>query len=232
MIGVITAVASERDAVLAQMENVQAYDIHQIEFYEGSIGGARCITAMSGVGKVNAARCTQLMIDRFQPERIVNIGSAGALHPDLNIGDVIISTACVQHDVDLTAFGLDRGAFDEDDDGLVQADAQFMAQCEAAMAQSIDPEFKIYAGLIATGDQFNNSPERKAQLFEEFGAYCIEMEGAAVAQVCAMCKVPFVIIRSISDNPDERESVQLYENFKHLAARRCVDFLKHLVAIG
>jgi adenosylhomocysteine nucleosidase len=213
------------------MQDVKAHTLHNIEFYEGSIGNTRCITAMSGVGKVNAARCTQLMVDRFRPDRVVNIGSAGALHPDLNVGDVIISTACVQHDVDLTAFGLEKGAFDESESRFIQADAAFMKQCQKAMAQVIDGAYQILTGPIATGDQFNDSLEHKVQLYEEFGAYCNEMEGAAVAQVCAMCEIPFVIIRSISDKPDDQSSVAMYENFKQLAAERCAEFLVRLVAV-
>ncbi|HYH04467.1 MAG TPA: 5'-methylthioadenosine/adenosylhomocysteine nucleosidase [Bacillota bacterium] len=229
MIGVITAVDAERDAVLAKMKEVKAYQVYGIEFYEGLIRDTRCITAMSGIGKVNAARCTQLMIDRFNPDRIVNIGSAGALYPDLQIGDVIISTSCIQHDVDLTPFGLRKGFFSETD-GFVAADAGLVSLCQQAMEHSIDDRFHVYTGPIATGDQFNDSAQTKERLFEEFGAYCIEMEGAAVAQVCAMCEIPFVVIRSVSDTPTE-ETRNLYENFKQLASERCANFLTNLVKL-
>jgi adenosylhomocysteine nucleosidase len=227
MIGVITAVNAERDAVLSKMRDVREYHIYGIEFYKGLIGNAPCITAMSGVGKVNAARCTQLMIDRFLPPRIVNVGSAGALHPEIKIGDVIISTSCIQHDLDLTAFGLRKGFWGETD-GFIPADVGLVALCKEAMRRSSGAEFNIFSGPIATGDQFNDSVEQKERLYREFGAYCIEMEGAAIAQVCAMCNIPFVIIRSISDSPSEDTS-SLYENFKTLAAERCATFLSHLV---
>jgi adenosylhomocysteine nucleosidase len=229
MIGVITAVTAERDAVLTKMRDVREYNIYQIEFYEGWVGNTRCITAMSGVGKVNAARCTQLMIDKFLPSRIVNIGSAGALHPDIKIGDVIISTSCIQHDVDLTPFGLRKGFFGETE-GFIHADAELIELCKEAMHQSIGEAFDVFSGPIATGDQFNDSVEQKEELYQEFGAYCIEMEGAAIAQVCAMCRIPFVIIRSISDSPTEDTS-SVYENFKNLAAKRCVNFLVNLVKV-
>lgn len=228
MLGIITAVTAERDAVLARMQDVAKSTIFGIDFFQGKIGKTACVMAMAGIGKVNAARCTQLMIDRFSPERVINMGSAGGLHPELTIGDVVISTACVQYDLDLTAFGLPKGAVDEGEDGFVKADAGFAELCEKVMENSIDGEYKVVLGPIATGDQFNDSPVTKAQLYKEFGAYCNEMEGAAIAQVCAACAVPFVVIRSISDNSDQ-DTLMNYEKFKELAAERCVHFLLNLV---
>ncbi len=230
MLGIITAVTAERDAILAQLREVKPLKIYDIDFYQGLIGNTQCITTMSGVGKVNAARSTQLMIERFQPSRIVNIGSAGALHPELNIGDVVISTSCIQHDVDLTAFGVKKGSFDDDGDGFILADVDFSRFCQTAMEQSISEQYRIWSGPIATGDQFNDSLERTQQVFHDFGAYCIEMEGAAVAQVCAACRVPFVVIRSISDKPSN-QTIESYNQFKHLASQRCVSFLVNLVKV-
>jgi adenosylhomocysteine nucleosidase len=229
MFGIITAVDAERDAVLEKMGDPQANPIYGIEFYEGIIQNTRCIMAMAGIGKVNAARCAQLMIDKFNPTRIVNIGSAGALHPEVRIGDVIISTACIQHDIDLTAFGLPKG-FISETEGFIKADPELMAFCEQAMERTIDERFHVLTGPIATGDQFNDSVARKEQLYQEFGAYCIEMEGAAVAQVCALCQVPFVIIRSISDQPND-DTFNLYETYKQQASGRCADFLVELVTV-
>lgn len=230
MIGIITAVDTERDSVLQKMTGIKSIILYGIVFYQGFINHTPVVTAMSGVGKVNAARCSQLMIDKFQPERLVNLGSAGAIHPDIHVGDVVISTVCIQHDVDLTVFGIKKGAFDEQDCGFFQADPDFAELCQKAVAINIGNEFKIFSGVIATGDQFNDSLEKKSQLFEEFGAYCNEMEGAAVAQVCALCNIPFVVIRSISDTPGN-ESKMLYNDYKQLASERCADFLVNLIAI-
>lgn len=230
MIGIITAVTTERDAVLEKMDRIQMSKIYDLEYFEGKINHTPCIMVMSGVGKVNAARCTQLLIDRFNPERIVNIGSAGALHPDLNIGDVVISTACVQYDINLTAFGIKKGSLSKEHDGFFEADQPFAALCEKAMEKSISDEFKIILGPIATGDRFNDSVERKEKIFKEFGALCNEMEGAAVAQVCALCNIPFVVIRSISDNSDEG-TLMMYNEFKKLASKRCANFLVNLVNV-
>jgi adenosylhomocysteine nucleosidase len=230
MLGIITAVETERDAALTRMTDIKASNIYGIEFYSGSIENHPCVIALAGVGKVNAARCTQLMIDRFSPKRIVNIGSAGGLHPEVKIGDVVISTSCVQYDVILTAFGIKQGSFTEDDDGFIDADPDFIELCKKAMARCVGKEYRIFTGPIATGDEFNNSPERKNQLYQDFGAYCNEMEGAAVAQVCALCGVPFVIIRSISDKSDN-DTVEMYNNFKVLAAERCADFLTQLMIV-
>jgi adenosylhomocysteine nucleosidase len=227
MIGIITAVDAERDAVLQKMQEVKKSVIYEIEFFEGKIRNTPSIMAMAGIGKVNAARCTQLMIDRFTPERIINMGSAGGLHPELTIGDVVISLSCIQYDLDITAFGLPKGSVEEGSDGFVKADAEFAKLCEQVMENSINSEYKVMLGPIATGDQFNDSPVLKAQLYQEFGAYCNEMEGAAIAAVCAACQVPFVVIRSISDNSDE-DTLMNYNDFKNLAAERCVHFLLNL----
>lgn len=230
MIGIITAVTTERDAALEKLKNAKATTVYDLKFYQGLIHHTPCTIVMSGIGKVNAARCTQLLIDRFEPSKIVNLGSAGALHPDLNIGDVVISTGCIQHDVDLTVFGIEKGAFDKQEGGFVEADPNFAELCKAAIKKIIGDEYQIFIGPIATGDQFNDSPEKKAQLYEEFGAYCNEMEGAAVAQVCSLCKIPFVVIRSISDKPGNQSKV-MYDNFKKLASERCAIFLEHLIGI-
>jgi adenosylhomocysteine nucleosidase len=230
MLGIITAVDTEQNAILKKMGNIQVSKAYDIEFFKGFIANTPCVVALAGVGKVNAARCTQLMIDRFSPKRIVNLGSAGGLYPGLNIGDVVISTACIQYDVVLTAFRIKPGAFKEGEDGFVHADPEFRSLCKKAMALCIGKEYKIVNGPIATGDQFNNSLEKKHQLFQEFGAYCNEMEGGAVAHVCAMCKIPFVVIRSISDNSDSN-TLEMYNNFKKLAAQRCSDFLSNLMIV-
>lgn len=230
MIGIITAVNTERDAVLQEMTQIKTFNIYNIVFHEGFINHTPCITAMSGVGKVNAARCTQLMIDQYKPDKIVNVGSAGALHPDINIGDVVISTTCIQHDLDLTVFGIRKGAFDNQEAGFFKADPDFAGLCAEAIQNCIGNDFKVFSGPIVTGDQFNDSIEKKNQLFEEFGAYCNEMEGAAVAQVCALCEIPFVVIRSISDKPGKNSKV-MYQDFKELASKRCANFLVNLINI-
>jgi adenosylhomocysteine nucleosidase len=230
MLGIITAVETERDAALNRLTDIRDSNLYGIEFYSGRIENHPCVIALAGVGKVNAARCTQLMIDHFSPERIVNIGSAGGLHPEVKIGDVVISTSCIQYDVILTPFGIKQGAFSEDDDGFIEADPNFMELCKKAMSRCVGKEYRIFNGPIATGDQFNNSPARKDQLYQDFGAYCNEMEGAAVAQVCALCDVPFVIIRSISDKSDG-DTLEMYNHFKILAAERCSDFLAQLMIV-
>jgi len=230
MLGIITAVETERDAALTKMTDVTTSTFYDIEFYKGFIENGPCVIALAGIGKVNAARCTQLMIDRFSPERIVNLGSAGGLHPELKIGDVVISTSCIEYDVILTAFGIKQGAFKEGDDGFIDADPEFISLCKKAMCRSVGKEYRIFTGPIATGDQFNDSPQKKKELYRDFGAYCNEMEGGAVAHVCSLCRIPFVIIRSISDNSDDN-TLEMYNNFKILAAERCADFLVQLMIV-
>lgn len=222
MIGIIGAMKEEVDAILSLMPERELIIHYGVKFYKGAINGKECIVSKSGVGKVNAARSTQIMIDKFNPSFIINIGSAGALEPSLEIGDIVISDSCIQHDVDITAFGHPKGYIA----GVryLQADSQLIDRCRKAMEQSVDGKYKTYIGVVASGDQFISSLEKKQELHREFNAWCAEMEGAAIAHVCHLCEVPFVVIRSISDKATKGNAVEFRE-FLELSAERCAHFV-------
>ena len=222
MIGIIGAMKEEVDSILSLMKETELTIHYGVKFYKGTINGKDCIVSKSGVGKVNAARSTQIMIDRFQPDFILNIGSAGALEPSLEIGDIVISDCCIQHDVDITAFGHPKGYIA----GVryIQADGALIEKCKKAIELSVDSKYKTYIGIVASGDQFISSLEVKEQLHKDFNAWCAEMEGAAIAHVCHLCDMPFVVIRSISDKATKGNAIEFRE-FLQLSSDRCAQFV-------
>lgn len=225
MVGIIGAMSQEVEAVLGILRDAKMHELYGLRFWEGTINNKACVVGQSGVGKVNAAMCTLIMIDRFSPEYIVNVGSAGATNPEIEIGDIVISTSCIYHDVD-------SAILDQHLPGTgkyINADEALIAHCRKAMEQIIEKEeYKIFFGPIATGDQFYNDPEKKLEFFKEFGAYCDDMEAAAIAHVCFVRKIPFVVVRSISDKPTSKEKVDFWE-FLGLASARCAVFLDKLL---
>ncbi|MCI6676755.1 MAG: 5'-methylthioadenosine/adenosylhomocysteine nucleosidase [Clostridiales bacterium] len=222
-IGIIAAMEEEMSAVKAKMTHIKTMSIYEKTFFTGFLSGKQCVLVECGIGKVNAARTTQLIIDHFSLICIINVGSAGALNYNLDYLDIVISTACVQFDFDLTVFGRKQGELPELGCYLT-ADTSLVSLMEKAIRLT-DSKHRIFSGIIATGDQFINDPEIKQTMHEQFHAECDEMEGAAVAQVCTLCHLPFVIIRSITDKPNSKEKVDFYEYLDEASAR-CACFLE------
>lgn len=221
--GIIAAMDEEHVEILNIMENVYSEKYFEKEFMIGTINNTKCILIKSGVGKVNAARTTQILIDKFNVDAVINVGSAGALNEALDYGDLIISTSCVQHDFDITCFDHPKGYIT--DIGVeIKADEELIETLKNA-SEKIDKSVKVVKGIIATGDQFNCTPDIKYTLRQTFNAECEEMEGAAVAQVCMLCNVPFVIVRSISDKLNSAEEIEFYE-YLTMASKRCAKIIK------
>lgn len=227
MIGIIGAMDQEVKAILGILNETELTEKYGIKFWKGKINEIECIVAQSGVGKVNAARCTQLLIEIFHPSSIINIGSAGALNPELEIGDVVISSSCIQHDCDITAFGHPKGYITGIGDRYIKSDKNLMDICSRVMEQTLTKEYKIMIGPISSGDQFINDPVKKEHLWDEFKAYCDDMEAAAIAQVCYLCAVPYIVVRSISDKPKKESEIDFYK-FLELASYRCACFIDNL----
>ena len=219
-IGIIGAMDSELSLLLASMEQ-RAQEAHSgLVFHTGLLGGRRVVLVKAGIGKVNAARCTQLLIDQYHPAAILNTGIAGGLAPGLQVGDIVVADGLVQHDFDVTAFGHAKGYLCTGGDSSVptvfRADRQLSGALTAA-AQAVLGAEKVHAGLIATGDQFISGREKKAELYELFHASAAEMEGCAIAQVAALSGVPFAVIRAISDLADGT-AAESYDTFEQQAA--------------
>lgn len=199
MIGIIGAMGIEVRTLAEKMENKKISIISGVEFCQGTIHGKEVVLAVCGIGKVFAAICTQTMILSFHPDVIINTGVAGTLTPDLAIGDIAISTHVVQHDMDTTALGDPPGLISGPDIIKIPADEK---TCNALSAIMDNQMIYHKKGVIATGDRFLASNDEKTRITETFGAIAGEMEGGAVGHVCFVNRVPFCILRAISDCAD------------------------------
>lgn len=209
MIGIIGAMQEEVDLLLSGLCDAVEMNRSGIRFHTGTLRGKPVVICKCGVGKVNAAVYTQVLIDRFNANKVIFTGVAGALDPELNIGDIVISTSCQQHDMDVTPLGFARGVIPFQEVSDWPADAELVAI--AAEAGELAAPGRCKKGKILSGDQFIADRDKVRELHETFGGACTEMEGAAVAQACAMNEVPYVVIRSMSDKADGSASVNFAE---------------------
>lgn len=217
-IGIIGAMDEEIALYMEAMSQTTTTVKAGITYYSGQLEGNDIVLCKSGVGKVNAAVTTQILIDQFQVERVIFTGVAGAVHPELNIGDIVVSTDCIQHDMDVTPLGFAPGQIPFTEQWVWKADQTLMEKAVEA-GKELEAGVQVVTGRILSGDQFVASREKVAALYEQFGAHCTEMEGAAVAQVCAMNSIPFVVVRSMSDKADGSAHVNFVE-FTKLASQR------------
>lgn len=227
MIGIICALKIEVDGLKALMENAVTTKKAGLEFFSGTIFDKEVALLECGSGKVNAAVGTQIMIDLYSPDVIINSGIAGSLSKDLLVGDIVISSDCVEHDINRTVMDEPRGQIWFTDEKRVDIPAdpevsQKLAEC----CQGLGAHVQV--GRIATGDIFITYRRQREFLAFEFDALCCEMEGAAVGHVCYMNKVPFTILRSISDD-FKFNKPENYEEFKELAADRAIKALKKYI---
>ncbi|MGN1301393.1 MAG: 5'-methylthioadenosine/adenosylhomocysteine nucleosidase [Clostridia bacterium] len=222
MIGVIVAELEEMDAVKEIMENVNSIDIYNLKIYTGRINNKDFLLVRSGVGKVNAARVAQIITDKFDLSYVINVGSAGGLNENLNIGDIVLGKTLVQHDFDVTAFGRDKG-FIPETGRFFESDKNLLEKCKNIQINNQ----KIVVGTISSGDIFLTDINLKEKIKKDFNADCVEMEGAAIAQVCTLNKVPFIVIRSISDIPNGKNEIDFNEYLK-LASKNCAKFISQL----
>lgn len=202
VIGIITAMEEEMISIKKYINNIKTNIIYGIEFIEGNINKHNIILCKSGVGKVNASRTTQLLIDNYNIDYVINIGVAGALNEKLNIGDIVIGKYLVQHDFDITKFNHDKG-YIPDIGVKIESSKELLDLFENS---------NFIKGTIATGDIFCTDKNMSLQIHNKFDADCVEMEGAAIAQVCFLCNKKFIIIRSISDVVNGTNEID-YDNF-------------------
>lgn len=226
-IGIIVAMEEELESILDIMDNIEEKEIYGLTFKTGQIEKNKIIVVKCGVGKVNAARVTQILIDTFNVKSVINVGAAGALNPFLNIGDIVIGEKLIQHDFDITAFDHDKGYITGVGD-YIYSDSELIEKFENAANNLKGKDYKIKKGIIATGDIFCTDIEMKNKIFSKFDADCVEMEGAAIAQVCYLDKIPFIVIRSISDSPNGNNEID-FDKFVELASKRCANILREFL---
>lgn len=201
-IGIIGAMDEEVEKLIAQADITAEETVAGMRFRSGRLADTDVVIVKCGMGKVNAGICAQLLISRFGATHIINTGLAGSLSAELSIGDIIVSTEAVQHDFDVSAIGFKKGEVPFT--GLVAfpADRELVSSACRVIADTL-PEVNVLAGRICSGDQFISDRAAKERIVADFGGLCCEMEGAAVAQVCRLNDVPFLILRAVSDSADE-----------------------------
>lgn len=220
MLAMIGAMEEEVAGILAALSDTETHIYAGRTVTEGSYRGSRCVVVQAGVGKVNAALCTQMIIDRYAPDGIVNTGIAGSLNPDIAIGDLVLSTDAVEHDMDASTFGYAPGQIPGLDTRFFTADAGLRTLAKEAAA-AVLPQLGCHEGRVVTGDQFIGSAEKKDWLKATFSGDCCEMEGAAIAHVCHINRVPFLIVRAISDSADQSAQMD-YPAFEKMAIANSV----------
>jgi len=222
-IGIIFALKEELDALLKVLTLNKQYEIFDLTFYECELDNKEIVLVESGIGKVNSARTTQILIDNMKVDYIFNIGVAGAINPGVSVCDVVIGEKLVQHDFDVTPFNYEKGQipnvgkFIESDEYLVN------------LARDIITDSKVHTGVIASGDIFVNDPKMSNKINTKFNALCCEMEGASIAQVCYLSHIPFLVIRSISDSVNGTNELT-YDDFLLLSSKMVAKFMKELLS--
>jgi adenosylhomocysteine nucleosidase len=253
--GIIGAVRQEVDLLFAALavsgSPVRVGRQGDLEFHEGELDGCPVVIVCAGVGKVNAALCAQILITAYGVDCVINTGSAGGLRPDLRVLDMVVSTDCVQHDVDVTGFGYRPGHIPGMSSPFFEADARLRQIALVAFARAVsgfpsaesgeaggvggtaaagdNPPPKMAEGRIASGDVFVCDAAVRQRIIDRFDPACVEMEGAAVAQVCVINRVRFVILRSVSDLAGAEASMS-YEDFSKIASQASALVVREMLA--
>ena len=227
MLGIIGARDEEVAKIKERLENVEVQTFGGMDFYKGNFEGKSVVVVRSGIGKVNAAVCAQILADRYQVSGIVNTGIAGSLMAKIDIGDIVLSTDALQHDMDATNFGYPAGQIPRMDVLSFPADPKMLALAKECCGR-VNPEIHTYEGRVVSGDQFISDQKKKDWLIETFHGYCTEMEGAAIAQAAYLNGIPFLIIRAISDKADNSANVD-YPTFEAQAIIHSVNLMLEMI---
>lgn len=225
MLAIMGAMDEEIELLLADLQNHEELNFPGVTLHKGVLDGVPVLVTRGGIGKVNAAMTTTYLLVNGA-SRIIFTGVAGGVHPDLRVGDIVVSTDLVQHDVDVTALGYKVGTIPGE--SLYWAADDHLRELAMVAAKDVEG-VQVVAGRVASGDQFIASREGVQRLWKDYQAACAEMEGAAVAQVCAKAGVPFVVIRSVSDTADHDANVD-YRSFMPLVARHAKQVVRGMLA--
>lgn len=236
-IGIVVAMEEEKNAVQKLMKDIELEECYELDFYKGKIQGKKCVLVQSGVGKVNAARTTQILIDKYKVNRVINVGAAASINPMLNIGDVLIGKYVVQHDFDITAFGHSKGYITGVGNN-VRCDSDFLYKVEEKLEEEKKfskkdndekkKDYNVKIGIVATGDVFCSEVDMRDEIRGTFNADAVDMECGAIGQVCYLDNIPFIVIRGISDTPDGNNAGTFDKNLE-LASKRCSEVLNDIL---
>lgn len=228
MLGIIGAMDEEVAKLKECMDNVEVSNRASMDFYKGSLMGKDVVVVRSGIGKVNAGICTQILVDLYNVDGVINTGIAGSLNADIDIGDIVLATDALQHDVDATGFGYELGVIPRMDKSVFAADERLREIAKAACLK-VNPDINVFEGRVVSGDQFISDKDKKSYILDNFKGYCTEMEGAAIAQAAYLNNIPFLIIRAISDKADDSATVD-YPTFEAKAIEHSVRLVKELIS--
>ena len=229
MIGIIGAMEEEVAALKEDMDIQETVEQASMVFCKGKLCGKDVVVVRSGIGKVNAGICAQILVDRFQADMLINTGIAGSLDARIDIGDMVISTDALHHDMDATIFGDAIGQIPRMDTLAFPADEELVRKAAKANEKA-NPDIRTFTGKVASGDQFISSREAKEKIVENFHPLCVEMEGAGIAQAAYLNKVSYVIIRAISDKADNSATMD-YPTFERQAIAHSVRLMKDLLTM-
>lgn len=228
MLGIIGAMDEEVAKIKEEMTDVTVTAVAGMDFYEGKLSGKEVVVVRSGIGKVNAGMCSQILVDRFHISAVINTGIAGSLRNEINIGDIVLSTDSVQHDMDASGFGYKKGQIPRVDTFTFPADKGLLELAKECNRR-VNPEIQAFTGRVVSGDQFISDQEKKKWLIETFDGSCTEMEGAAIAQAAYLNRIPYLVIRAISDKADDSAGID-YAVFEEQAIRHSVNLLLEMAA--
>ena len=223
MLGIIGAMDVEVAEIKEAMKEVSVKTIAAMDFYQGTLNGKEAVVVRSGIGKVNAAICTQILADYYHVSAVINTGIAGSLKNEINIGDVVLSTDVVHHDMDATGFGYPAGQIPQMKEFSFSADESLRSLAEKC-CKEVNPKVGIFNGRVVSGDQFVSDKVKKTWISDTFNGYCTEMEGAAIAQTAYLNHIPFLIIRAISDKADDSANMD-YSEFEQKAVKASVNLI-------
>lgn len=227
MLGIIGAMDEEVIKLKEIMDDVSITKKASMDFYKGNMKGKEVVVVRSGIGKVNAGICTQILVDEFGVDAVINTGIAGSLNPDINIGDIVLSTDALQHDVDATGFGYSLGVIPRMETSVFVADNK-LRELAKESCKKVNPDINVFEGRVVSGDQFISDKNKKNYILDNFKGYCTEMEGAAIAQAAYLNDIPFLVIRAISDKADDSATVD-YPTFEAKAIEHSVRLVKDIV---
>lgn len=227
IIGIIGAMEEEVELLKEKMTDTVIIEKAGMKFVKGTLKGQTVVVVRSGIGKVNAGICTQILADEFQVEAVINTGIAGSLKAEINIGDIVLSTDTMQHDVDAREFGYPLGQIPRMETLTFLADEK-LRKLAKEVCEEVNPDIQVFEGRVASGDQFVADKETKEKIIENTQAYCTEMEGAAIGQAAYLNKIPYLVIRAISDKADDSAHVD-YPTFERQAIRHTVNLVSSMM---
>lgn len=226
IIGIICATKSERDAILKRYKKIKIEKIYDMTFYIFKIKNVDVVMVQSGVGKINATRATQVLIDKYNASFVINYGTVGSINRCAKESDIVIATACVQADADCTAFGVEKGKFNNEDELYIKVDEKIIYKVKDKLK---DVRKRVLYGKVATLDQFVVDYNENKCLRDAFDAICTDMESVATAIVCKSCNIPFLIIKSISNSYDDEDLIKHYEETKDEVSNSIVEVIRKII---